>query len=62
MHLMSAPETAHDDQVISVLTRHDEEAHRRLALRAVGVSAGGLAVTGAIELVLVIRRSNNFVG
>lgn len=34
--------------------RHDEAAHRRAANRAVGVSAVGLGLTGAIELVLAL--------
>jgi len=34
--------------------RHDERADRRDANRAVGVSAAGLAITGAVELTLAI--------
>ncbi|HET9052277.1 MAG TPA: cation transporter, partial [Candidatus Dormibacteraeota bacterium] len=37
---------------------HDEEAHRRDANRAVGVSAAGLAVTGAVELALAVATGS----
>lgn len=34
--------------------RHDEAEHRRAANRAVGISAAGLAITGAVELFLAM--------
>jgi cation diffusion facilitator family transporter len=54
VHLLTAPEMAQDEQVTSLLTRHDEEKDRRGARQAVTVSAVGLAVTGGIELLLAL--------
>lgn len=52
MHLLTGPELAQDEQVVSVLTRHDEAEDRRAARRAVTASAVGLALTGGVELLL----------
>lgn len=54
MHLVTTTELAQDEQLTSVLTRHDEEKDRRGARQAVTVSAVGLAVTGGIELLLAL--------
>lgn len=43
-----------DQARTSTLARHDEAGHRRAANRAIGVSALGLGVTGAVELVLAL--------
>lgn len=58
MHLLSAPELAQDDEVTSMLCRHDEEQDRRAARQAVTVSAAGLAFTGGIELLLAVMSGS----
>jgi cation diffusion facilitator family transporter len=54
VHLVTAPELAEDEALRAVVTRHDEDADRRGARRAVTVSAAGLAVTGTVELLLAL--------
>ncbi|HLG92789.1 MAG TPA: cation diffusion facilitator family transporter [Acidimicrobiales bacterium] len=50
MHVLSAPELARQEDLSVAVAGHDEEADRRLARRAVLVSAAVLSLTGGAEL------------